>query len=164
RSPSVCSEGAAMPHRNNYLSLDPDYKDAYGSPLLRLTYDFTELDKNLYRFMSERAAEILKEMGADIVEQNEISEHYDIVPYQTTHNTGGVIMGVDHETTTVNNYLQMSDGDNLFVVVASAFAHNGGYNPTGTVGALASRAAEGILKYLDEGGQLVQAKKTSQLV
>src|SRR5699024_11364871 len=93
RSLSVGSEGASMPHRNNYLSLDPDYKDAYGSPLLRLTYDFTEQDKNLYRFMSERAAEILKEMGADIVEQNEISEHYDIVPYQTTHNTGGVIMG-----------------------------------------------------------------------
>ena len=164
RSLSVGSEGASMPHRNNYLSLDPDYKDAYGSPLLRLTYDFTEQDKNLYRFMSERAAEILKEMGADIVEQNEISEHYDIVPYQTTHNTGGVIMGADPETSAVNNYLQMWDVDNLFVVGASAFAHNGGYNPTGTVGALAYRAAEGILKYLDEGGQLVQAKKTSQLV
>src|SRR5699024_9552597 len=72
-------------------------------------------------------------------------------------------MGADPETSAVNNYLQMWDVDNLFVVGASAFAHNGGYNPTGTVGALAYRAAEGILKYLDEGGQLVQAKKTSQL-
>ncbi|WP_207592191.1 hypothetical protein [Halomontanus rarus] len=32
---------------------------------------------------------------------------------------------------------------------ASAFAHNSGYNPTGTVGALAFRAAEGIEQYLE---------------
>lgn len=164
RSLSVSSQGASMPHRNNYISLDPDYKDAYGSPLLRLTYDFTEQDRNLHKYISKKSAEILKEMGADIVEENEISEHYDIVPYQSTHNTGGVIMGDDPETSAVNNYLQMWDADNIFVVGASAFAHNGGYNPTGTVGALAYRAAEGIQKFLKDDEQLVQAKKNSQLV
>jgi gluconate 2-dehydrogenase alpha chain len=48
----------------------------------------------------------------------------------------------------------MWDVDNLFVVGASAFAHNSGYNPTGTVGALSYRAAEGILKYHKSGGSL----------
>ncbi|MEK4304710.1 GMC family oxidoreductase [Oceanobacillus sp. FSL K6-0251] len=164
RSLSVGAQGASMPHRNNYLSLDENYKDAYGNPLLKLTYDFTEQDRNLHRYLSEKAGEILKEMGADHVDVREISEHYDIVPYQTTHNTGGVIMGADPETSAVNNYSQMWEVDNLFVVGASAFAHNGGYNPTGTVGALAYRAAEGIIKFLDEGGQLVQVSKNSQHV
>lgn len=64
-------------------------------------------------------------------------------------------MGADKASSAVNNYLQMWDADNVFVVGASAFAHNSGYNPTGTVGALAYRAAEGVLKYVKEGGPLV---------
>jgi gluconate 2-dehydrogenase alpha chain len=49
----------------------------------------------------------------------------------------------------------MWDAENVFVVGASAFAHNSGYNPTGTVGALAYRAVEGIAKYLKQGGMVV---------
>ncbi|MFC3041467.1 GMC family oxidoreductase [Virgibacillus xinjiangensis] len=164
RSLSIGAQGASMPHRSNYMDLDPTYKDAHGNPLLRLNYDFTEQDRKLHEYLSDRAAEIMEEMGADIVEKATMPDHYDIVPYQTTHNTGGVIMGDDPETSAVNNYLQMWDHENVFVVGASAFAHNGGYNPTGTVGALAYRAAEGILQYRESGGgQLVQAKQKSKL-
>lgn len=164
RSVSFTSQGASMPHRNNYLSLDSNYKDEYGLPLLRLTYDFTEHDRNLHDFITKKGAAILEEMGADIVEEHEMSDHYDIVPYQSTHNTGGVIMGEDPEISAVNNYLQMWDMENLFVVGASAFPHNSGYNPTGTVGALAYRAAEGIQKYLKDGGVLAEAKRKKQNV
>src|SRR5699024_2437127 len=31
RSLSVDAQGASIPHRNNYLSLDEEYKDAYGN-------------------------------------------------------------------------------------------------------------------------------------
>lgn len=163
RTLMVGSQGASMPHRNNYLSLDKEYKDAYGNPLLQMTYDFTEQDRNLHKYISERSAEILKEMGADTVEENEMSDHYDIVPYQSTHNTGGVPMGGSADNSAVNNYSQLWDMDNIFVIGASSFAHNGGYNPTGTVGALAYRAAEGIENFLDDGKQLVEGKKTEKV-
>src|SRR5690625_3137344 len=102
----------------------------------------------------------MKDMGADSVEKAQMSEHYDIVPYQSTHNTGGVIMGDDPETSAVNNYLQMWDVDNLFVVGGSAFPQFGGIHPTPTIGAIAYRAAEGIGKYLENGeGMLVEAKR-----
>lgn len=143
-----------MPVQHNYMDLDPSYKDAYGLPLLRLTYDFTEQDKNLYNYIGKITDQIMKEMGPSKINDRQQLEHYDIVPYQTTHNTGGVIMGAEPETSAVNNYLQMWDAENVFVVGASAFPHNGGYNPTGTVGALAYRAAEGIIKYSKEGGLL----------
>lgn len=97
----------------------------------------------------------MEEMGAHTVVPNSPIENYSIVPYQTTHNTGGTIMGADPETSVVNNYLQHWDAENLFVVGAGNFAHNGGYNPTGTVGALAYRCAEGIIKYSKDGGSLV---------
>jgi gluconate 2-dehydrogenase alpha chain len=97
----------------------------------------------------------MKEMGAPKINDRKTLEHYDIVPYQTTHNTGGVIMGADPGTSAVNSFLQMWDAENVFVVGASAFPHNSGYNPTDTVGALSYRAAEGIIKYSKQGGLLV---------
>src|SRR5699024_9586501 len=125
---------------------DDTYKDAYGLPLLRMTYNFTDQDRNMHKFITDKAAEIMEKMGDKKVEKNAELEDYDIVPYQSTHNTGGTIMGDDPKTSVVNN---------LFVVVAGNFAHNSGYNPTATVGALAYRCAEGVKKYHDKGGSLV---------
>ena len=83
---------------------------------------------------------------------------YDIVPYQTTHNTGGAIMGSNPQESVVNRYLQHWDVSNLFVMGSCAFPQNPGYNPTGTVGALALWAADAIkTKYLKNPGPLVQA-------
>ncbi len=62
---------------------------------------------------------------------------WNVVPYQSTHNTGGAIMGTDPATSALNKYLQSWDVPNVFVTGASAFPHNSGYNPTGPVGALA---------------------------
>lgn len=155
RSLSIGGQGASMPHRENYMALDSTYKDIYGVPLLQLTYNFTDQDRALHSYLTERAGEIMQEMGAKtVVGGNPISD-YDIVPYQTTHNTGGTIMGADPGTSVVNNFLQHWDAENLFVVGAGNFAHNGGYNPTGTVGALAYRCAEGVIRYSREGGSLV---------
>jgi gluconate 2-dehydrogenase alpha chain len=151
---SVGAQGACMPHRYHYLDLDPTYKDVYGQPLLRMTFDFEDQEKEMVAFMGKQTERIMKEMGADLVVANTKRGPYDIVPYQSTHNTGGAIMGSDPETSAVNHYLQMWDMENLFVVGASAFAHNSGYNPTGTVGALAYRAADGILKYHKSGSAL----------
>lgn len=164
RSIPVTSQGASMPHQHNYLDLDPTYKDSYGNPLLRMTYDFTDQDQALYKYITARCADILKKMGAEFVEPEELTEHFNIVPSQNDHITGGVIIGADPDTSAVNNYLQMWDVDNVFVIGASAFPHNGGYNPTGTVGALAYRAAEGILKYRKNKGQLVKRNASSRFV
>lgn len=148
----VGAQGASLPHFENYLDLDPTYKDAYGSPLLRMTYNFTDQDRNMSYFLRERTSEILKEMGADIVSEPTELGDYTIVPYQSTHNTGGAIMGDDPEFSAINTYQQVWDAENVFVTGASSFVHNSGCNPTATVGALAYRAAEGILKYSKDGG------------
>lgn len=151
----VGAQGASMPHKDNYLSLDDVYKDAYGLPLLRMTYNFTDQDRALYRFMNVKIEEIIKEMGAISVSMKPDMTNYNIVPYQSTHNTGGTVAGKDPKNSVVNSYMQHWDAENLFVVGAGNFAHNGGCNPTATVGALAYRCAEGIIKYSRSGGSLV---------
>jgi gluconate 2-dehydrogenase alpha chain len=152
---NVGAQGSSMPFRHHFLDLDPVYKDVYGDPLVRMTFDFEEQDRNLAVFMSKRCAEIQKEMGADHIDQLKSLGPYEITTYQSTHNTGGTIIGPTAETSVVNTYLQLWDAENVFVVGASNFPHNSGYNPTDTVGALAYRASEGILKYRKKGGMLV---------
>ncbi|MFJ7825958.1 GMC family oxidoreductase [Psychrobacillus sp. NPDC096623] len=152
---TVSGEGASMAYKQHFLDLDPTYNDAFGDPLVRITFDFEEQDRQLTKFMAEKCEAILKEMGADHVDVSGDLGPYNVAEYQSTHNTGGVIMGADPETSAVNNYSQMWDVENLFVVGASSFPQNAGYNPTGTVGALSYRAAEGILKYMEKGGSLI---------
>lgn len=67
-------------------------------------------------------------------------------------------MGSDPTTSVVNRYLQSWDVPNVFVVGASAYPQNPGYNPTGTMGALSLWAADAIIKqYMKNPGPLVQA-------
>jgi gluconate 2-dehydrogenase alpha chain len=151
----VYTYGACLPHEQNYLDLDPTYRDSNGYPLLRMTFDFSETDRNRGAFLNEQTRAIMEEMGATHVSDAETMERYDITKYAATHNVGGVIMGEDPETSAVNNYLQMWEHDNVFVVGGSAYAHQSGYNATATLGALAYRASEGILEYSRNGGSLV---------
>lgn len=157
RSLNVWYTGAVMPWEQNFLDLDPTYKDAFGDPLLRITYNITDQEKNMAKFGIEKCAEILEEMGANIIDKDEVPEDFDHI-YNGQHYAGGVIMGENPETSAVNTYLQMWDAENLFVVGASAFPHFGPRHPTATVGALAYRASEGIKKYFDKGGMLAEAK------
>lgn len=164
RAIGVGAQGASLPHKNNYLSLDTLYKDAYGLPLLQMTYNFTEQDRALHRFALDKTAEIAQAMNPREIKstagfaganaKGSYIQDYSIIPYQSTHNTGGTTMGKDPSISVVNPYLQHWDVPNLFVVGAGNFQHNSGYNPTGTVGALAYRCAEGIIKYHHNGQNL----------
>lgn len=161
RTLQIWYSAIAMSYSHNYLDLDPTYKDEYGDPLLRATYKFGDQERNIAKFGVEKCREIMEEMGADIIEEDEVPEEFDH-SYTGGHYTGGVVMGDDPETSAVNNYLQMWDVDNLFVVGGSAFPQFGSHHPTPTIAALAYRAAEGIEKFLDDGGQLAEANSKKQ--
>ncbi|QND23594.1 GMC family oxidoreductase (plasmid) [Rhizobium leguminosarum bv. viciae] len=139
------NQGTSMPIKRGYLDLDPTYKDPFGLPLLRLTYDYARNDRAMATFTMNRAIQIGKRMGASQISAFNFAEK----PFTTAigasnHTIGGAVMGADPTSSAVNSYLQSWDCHNVFVVGASAFPNNGGYNPTGTVGALALRAARAI--------------------
>jgi gluconate 2-dehydrogenase alpha chain len=153
---TISTHGAVMSHRGNYLDLDPTYHDVLGRPLLRMTFDFGDNEHRLSDYLTDRAAEIAKAMKPREINPKRRDKHYSIVPYQTTHNTGGAIMGADPKTSAVNRYLQSWDVSNLFVMGSCAYPQNAGYNPTGTVGALTYWAADAIRnQYLKNPGPLV---------
>jgi gluconate 2-dehydrogenase alpha chain len=154
---SVGFQGESPAYQNHFVDLDPTYRDNYGNPLLRITFDWEVNERKMVAYAGTKLLQIMQAINPDIIAggPGSLPAHYDVVPYQSTHNTGGVIMGADPNTSAVNSYLQMWDAPNVFVVGACNFPQNAGFNPTGTVGALAYRAAEGILKYHKTGGSLV---------
>ncbi len=155
---SIATHGAVMSHRGNYLDLDPTYTDDFGRPMLRMTFDFTDNEHRMSDFLTERASDVANAMGGREIKANKRSGAYDIVPYQTTHNTGGAIMGSDPRSSALNRYLQSWDVHNVFAPGANAFPQNAGYNPMGTVAALTYWCADAILKdYRRAPGPLVQA-------
>jgi gluconate 2-dehydrogenase alpha chain len=155
RTTRILASGSSLSHRGAYCDLDPTYRDRFGRPLLRLTFDFHPNDLRMSHFVTDRLAEIGRAMGPEWLTIEKRQAPYSIVPYQSTHNVGGAIMGTDPETSVVNPYLQSWDCDNLFVVGASAFPQNASYNPTGTVAALALRTADAIIgRYLGAPGSL----------
>ena len=158
KSASIATHGSVMSYRDAYVDLDPTYRDVYGNPLIRLTFDFHDNEIRMSKFLNDRAADIAKHMKTRSIHPKPREGHYSIVPYQTTHNTGGAIMGTDPKTSVVNRYLQAWDVPNVFVMGACVFPQNAGYNPTGTVGALTFWAADAIKgRYLKAPGPLVQA-------
>lgn len=148
-SMTLAIQGSCYPHRENYLDLDPTYTDAYGQPLVRMNFDWRENELAMSRFVTAKMAEIAKVVGADIVGPAVPRQApFDTRQYQSTHVTGGTIMGADPGTSVVSPHLQHWDSENLFVVGASVYPHNSGYNPTGPLAALALRVGEAISSYV----------------
>ncbi|QPC81737.1 GMC family oxidoreductase [Phototrophicus methaneseepsis] len=149
-------QGESLPYTDQFLDLDPTYTDNMGQPLLRLTYDFHDNDYKLYRYIAQRCKEIMDVMNPDhVVTTTELSP-YNVHSYQSTHCTGGAIMGDSPENSVTNRYGQVWDTPNLFVTGAALYPQNPGMNPTGTLLALAYWQADAIKnQYLREPNHLI---------
>lgn len=146
RSMSIGSHGSCMSYRDNYLDLDPTYRDRFGRPMLRMTFNWKPNDIRMTQYMRGKIEALAASLKPDVMNSAFKGEGamYDVRPYQTTHNVGGAIMGNDARSTVVNRYLQAHDVHNVFVLGAGAFPQNLEYNPTGMVGGLAYWAAHAL--------------------
>jgi gluconate 2-dehydrogenase alpha chain len=154
----IQQHGTSTASRLNYLDLDPTYKDAWGQPLLRMTFDFPDNDIRMSQHIADKVVEIGRAMGGRIVVRGGTKRPYSSQVYQSSHNCGGATMGSGPKTSVVNRYLQCWDVHNVFSIGGSAFPQNGAYNYTVTIGALMYWALDAIKnKYLKTPGPLVQA-------
>jgi gluconate 2-dehydrogenase alpha chain len=155
---TIGASGSVMANRYNWLDLDPTYRNAFGQPLMRMTFDYKDNEQKLGQHAAKVVNDLAKSMSPTHLTEATPRLSWSVVPYQSTHNTGGAIMGVNPHESAVNRYLQSWDCYNLFVMGACVFPHNSSYNPTGPVGALTYWALDAIkTKYLKNPGPLVQA-------
>ncbi|MCK8788107.1 GMC family oxidoreductase [Roseomonas sp. NAR14] len=155
---SMDAHGTNLSYRDCYLSLDPTYRDAWGQPLLRMTFDWHDNDIRMSRYVTAQMEKVARAMAPKSINVlvKQPGAHFDARSYQTTHMGGGAVMGTDPRTSVLNRYLQSWDVHNVFVPGSSAFPQGLGYNPTGTVAALTYWSARAIRgEYLRNPGPLV---------
>jgi len=151
---------SCMSYRDHYMDLDPTYKDPWGQPLARITFDWKQNELRLQQYLRKVVLGIAKELGPDSFHESYLAmdSHWDITKYVSTHNVGGAVMGDDPRTSALNRYLQSWDVHNVFVPGGNAFPQNFQANPTDTIGAITLMAADAIKKqYLNNPGPMVQA-------
>jgi gluconate 2-dehydrogenase alpha chain len=156
RNATISLSAEHLSYGRNFMDLDPTYKDKFGDPLLRFTLDFTDHEHKQHDFATLTTGKIARAMGVKYDENRPSAGRYNVINYQSTHVQGGTIMGASPETSVVNQHLQHWDMPNLWVLGASVFPQNPSQNPTLTVVALTTWAADAIVnRYLKHPAQLL---------
>jgi choline dehydrogenase-like flavoprotein len=135
-----------LPLESNTITLDPEVKDAWGLPAMRVTYKNHPDDLKNMAFFSDRALELLDAAGAQ--------KKWAIEPQETTasvHLMGTCRMGNDPKASVVDKYHRAHDVPNLFIVDGSSFVTSGRNQPTCTIQALAYRASDYITRQARSG-------------
>ena len=139
RTVEILCHGTSLPVENNSFSLDPDLKDAWGLPALRMTYKDHPDDVKLSNWLNARAAELLEAAGAEKQWSYPAGEQEFSV-----HLLGTCRMGNDPKTSVINSDHQTHDVKNLFLCDGSSLVTSGRGQPTMTIEALAFRAGDRI--------------------
>ena len=137
RCMSLLAHSTSLPMEKNTVTLDPDVKDAWGLPAVRITHDHHPDDIATMKWLLDREYELFEAMGAKKVWAAPV-EAFDT----NRHLMGTCRMGLDPARSVVNQYSQSHDVRNLFVVDGSNFVTSARQQPTATIQALAYRAAE----------------------
>src|SRR5277367_971097 len=139
--------GECLPNPENYLEINPDLKDAWGIPTVKIHCAFGDNENALLKDMAVQAAEMLTAAGAtDIypfVERNP--------PGLTIHEMGTARMGRDPKTSVLNSYNQAHDVKNLFMPDGACMASSACVNPSLTYMALTARSADYAVSQMKKG-------------
>lgn len=152
---TLAIHGENISYEHNFLDLDPRYTDHLGLPLLRGTFDWTDNERRMHEYLTDRLAEIMETMGPDRTNVERELDDWD-VDSGAFHPTGGAIMGTDPSNSVTNKYGQVWDAPNVFVTGAALFPQNPGLNPTETICALAYFTTDAIKRgYLNQPEELM---------
>jgi choline dehydrogenase-like flavoprotein len=135
-----------LPLETNRVDLDPDVKDEWGLPAMRITSTSHPDDIKNMEFFRQKSIEVLEAAGGKRVFAPPVGDSRG-----GAHNRGTCRMGNDPKTSVVNKFHRAHDVPNLFIVDGSNLVTGGRNHPTMTIQALAFRAAENIVKAAKAG-------------
>ena len=135
-----------LPLETNRVDLDPDVKDDWGLPAMRITSTSHPDDFKNMEFFRQKSIEVLQAAGATKIWASPVSDSRG-----GAHNRGTCRMGDDPKTSVVNKFHRAHDVPNLFVVDGSNLVTGGRNHPTMTIQALAFRAADHIVRAAKAG-------------
>ncbi len=138
---SLGAFGESLARDENFVSIDPKLKDAWGIPSLHISMTHGENERALHEDAAETAAEMLEAAGAkNIALRSTVAE-----PGMAIHELGTARMGLDSKTSVTDPYCQLHDVENVFAMDGACFVSSGCQNPTLTMMAITVRACDRLI-------------------
>ena len=129
----------SLPVATNRIELDPELKDDWGLPAMKVTWKDHDDDMAMMAFLAKKANEIMDAAGAlQTWRPDNFQQSLGV------HLLGTCRMGDDSSASVVDKYHRTHDVRNLFLVDGSSMVTGGRGQPTATIQALAYRAADHI--------------------
>ena len=143
--------GEMLPNRQSYCEIDPERTDAWGIPVLRFHFGWSDAELNQVRHMENTFASIIETMGGTPLQRKEDPRQAISVGGFIIHEAGTVRMGADPKTSVLNKYCQAHEVKNLFVCDAAPFVSQPDKNVTLSIVAFAWRASEYLAEEMRKG-------------
>ena len=149
---SIACRGESVPQYNNRCELDPTVVDEWGIPVLRFDYKWTQNEINQARHMQDAMEELLEASGGVLLGSKPGADRdYGLTkPGEIIHEAGTTRMGSNSATSVTNQFGQLHDTKNVFVVDAGTFVSQADKNPTWTIMALAWRTSDYIIEQMQQ--------------
>ncbi|MEX0882129.1 MAG: GMC family oxidoreductase [Cyclobacteriaceae bacterium] len=135
---SMMMQGETIPKEENRVYLDPEEKDKWDMPLLRIDVGYDENDEKSLRDFLVQGAEMLEKAGCTQIRQNDSKQ----APGLDIHEMGGVRMGKNPDTSLLGSHNQMHHCPNVYVTDGACMTSTGTQNPSLTYMALTARAVD----------------------
>src|SRR5210317_494266 len=142
--------GESIAMEDNYCEIDPSVVDEFGIPVLRFHYNWTDFERKQAKHMHETFDELIHNMGGEALSAAPGADReYGLeAPGRIIHEVGTTRMGNDPKTSVVNQFQQLHDANNVFIVDAGPFVSQADKNPTWTILALSWRTCDYIVEQL----------------
>ncbi len=135
------SGGEMLARHENFVEIDPEVRDAWGIPVLKIHCTHSDNDRKLYADFFERAQELFRAAGGEITDARPRMG----VPGGLIHETGSCRMGADPKKSVLNSFCRTHDVSNLYVFGGGGFVTSGDKHPTLTMMALTARGCDELL-------------------
>jgi len=138
-------QGQTMASASNFVDLDPDVRDGFGLPAIRLHFRVGNYELAMMQDMRAVTRAIIEAAGGVVINPSAAGG------VDASHYVGTCRMGKDPVRSVLNEHCQSHDIQNLFIVDGSSFPSYPEKNPTETVIAVSLRAVEYLAEQLRKG-------------
>ncbi len=151
--------GEMLAQKENRVELDPEVKDRWGIPVLKIHFTHSDNDYKIIADFQEKAEEWFRKAGGEIMPGMERgAPNISMAQARGTaepgrrrplggsiHEVGTARMSADPRQGVLDSYCRTHDVENLYVFGGNAFPSTGDKHPTLTMMALAARGCDRLL-------------------
>jgi choline dehydrogenase-like flavoprotein len=139
--------GEVLPRYENHVEIDQETKDAWGIPVLKICAKYGSNEIEMAKDAQAIGQELCHEAGFELLQS-----HWQMgPPGDSIHELGTCRMGRDPKRSVLNEWNQVHETKNVFVVDGSSFVSGGSQNPTLTICSLSMRACDHLVEQARRG-------------